>query len=163
MVAAAKHGLGNAPHSPVWCQLSLKRTSLQVKASGGIFSFKLKGFKVAIKVPSSFYQGLIEPYESLKKIKPHLFFSNSVGRIHAGMHPSFVHEYMSSLCFPRLVSGFWAWLHSVFNGNAMQEKAMCPGYMYVRNGILVSSSQCNFSLLGCHLVTANKLFENSRM
>lgn len=63
--------------------------------------------------------------------------------MHAGMYPSFVHEYMSSLCFPGLVSGYRAWLRSVFNGNAMQGKAMCLGYMYIRNGILVSSLQCN--------------------
>lgn len=105
--------------------------------------FQQAGFKVAIKVAPSFYHSLISSLLVSKRKKPKLFFGNSIGWIHAGMCPSFVHEYMRSLCFPGLVSGYWAWLCSVFNGNAMQEQAMCLGYMCVRNGILVSSLQCN--------------------
>lgn len=48
----------------------------------------------------------------------------------ACVHPS-VHEYMSCLCFSSHISGFWAWLLRVFNGNAMQEKAMWPSWIYV--------------------------------
>ena len=45
--------------------------------------------------------------------------------------PSSVHEYMSCLCFSASVSGYWAWLRRVFNGNAMQEKAMWQSWIYV--------------------------------
>lgn len=102
--------------------------------------FKMQMFQQAgVKVTSSFYHWLM--WWTLNKTT--VFSSNNAGWTHAGMCPSFVHEYMSSLCFPGLVSGYWAWLSSGFNGNAMQEKAMCLGYMCVRNGILVSSSQRN--------------------
>lgn len=94
-------------------------------------------------VKVTFYQCLM--WWTLNKST--LFSSNNAGCTHAGMCPSFGHEYMSSLCFPGLGSGYWAWLSSGFNGNAMQEKAMCLGYMCVRNGILVSWSQRNCCLI----------------
>lgn len=139
-LAAVKLWLGIPMHSTVWCHLSLKFMYIQVKYTKQLLEYFLQNANVsAVKVTSLFCHRLM--WWTLNKTT--LFSSNSAGWTHAGMCPSFVHEYMSSLCFPGLGSGYWAWLCTGFNGNAMQEKAMCLGYMCVRNGILVSSSQRN--------------------
>lgn len=67
MVAAAKHWLGKALHSPVWCPPSLKRTYIQVKASGGMFPLKCNGFNRLFQGCSKSPIFILSQFGSLKK------------------------------------------------------------------------------------------------
>lgn len=77
---------------------------------------------------------------------------------HVGMRPSSVHEYMSCLCFRGLVSGYQTWLR-VCLMEMLCRKRPCGSleYVYIRNGILVSSPSSNGLLyFGGRPVSANK-------